>query len=105
MSHYIDTQHAPKRGVAKLSGRQLVEIITGVAVVIALVVATYAYVNTAEPIADSRTAAGSATLTGVEHSALDPFETQFVSPQVDTAINPATLELITHSALDPFEMR
>jgi hypothetical protein len=51
-----------------------VEIFTGVAVVVALVVAAYAYVNTAEPVSNSGTAAGSATLTRVAHSALDPFE-------------------------------
>jgi hypothetical protein len=74
ISHYIDTQHAQKRGIGGLSGRQLVEIFTGVAVVVALVVAAYAYVNTAEPVSNSGTAAGSATLTRVAHSALDPFE-------------------------------
>jgi hypothetical protein len=50
------------------------EIILGVVVVVALAVAAYAYVNTAEPVSDSGTAPGSATLTGVAHSALDPFE-------------------------------
>ncbi|MCL1587620.1 MAG: hypothetical protein M3092_04310 [Actinomycetia bacterium] len=107
MSHYIDTNQAPHGGLGKLSVRQTLEIIVGVLVVIALGVAAFAYVNTTEPIASSGSAAGTAPLTMVAHSALDPFETQNVSPQVQATIGatarPATLTIVTHSALDPFE--
>jgi len=107
MSHYINTQHAPKRSVGTLSGRQLLEIITGVAVVIALVVAAYAYVNTADPIASSGTAVRPAPLAMVAHDALSPFEAQHVSPRLQSAIgataSPAPLTMVAHSALDPFE--
>jgi hypothetical protein len=105
MSHYIDTKQTPHWGPARLSGRQLLEIITGVVVVVALGVAAFAYVNTAEPIASSSTAVRSAPLTIVAHSALDPFETQNVSPRLHTTIGTgsAPLTMVTHSALDPFE--
>jgi len=107
MSRYINTQHAPKRSVGTLSGRQLVEIITGVAVVIALVVAAYAYVNTADPIASSGTAVRPAPLSMVAHDALSPFEAQHVSPRLQSAIGAtagtAPLTIVAHSALDPFE--
>ena len=101
MTHSIDTAHAPHRGFGGLSTRQLVEIVTGIAVIVVLGVAAFAFFNSTEtPITD--TAVDTATLGLITHSALDPFETQFVTPQ-DTAIDAATLELITHSALDPFE--
>ena len=101
MSHYIDTKHAQHWGTGRLSFRQLVEIVIGIAVIVVRGVAAFAFVNsTGTPVSD--TAVDAATLELITHSALDPFETQFVTPQ-DTAIDAATLELITHSALDPFE--
>jgi hypothetical protein len=102
MTHSIDTAHAPHRGLGGLSTRQLVEMVIGIAVVVVLGIGAFAFVNSTEtPIADTAVDAG--TLELITHSALDPFETQFVSPQANTAVDAATLELITHSALDPFE--
>ena len=105
MSHYIDTKQTHHWGARRLSGRQLLEIVTGVAVVVALVIAAFAYVNTAEPIASSGTAERTEPLTMVTHGALDPFEAQYVSPRLQAAIGTDTepLTMVTHGALDPFE--
>jgi len=105
MSHYIDTKQAPQGGLGRPSVRQTLEIIVGILVAIALGVAAFAYVNTGEPIASSGTAESATPLTMVNHSALDPFETQFASPrlQAPTTASAAPLTMVTHSALDPFE--
>ena len=81
MSHYIDTKQTPHAGFGKLSVRQRFEILVGVAVIVVLGVAAFAYVNSADsPDGALGASAATAPLTMVTHSALDPFETQFVSP-------------------------
>ena len=112
MSHYIEPTQAPHGGFGKLSTRQLVEIIVGVAAVIALGIAAFALVNNVESsvveLANPsavQSAAGTANL--VTHGALDPFETELISRQlasgVDATAGSSPLPIVTHGALDPLE--
>lgn len=97
MTHSIDTAHAPHKGFGGLSNRQLVEIIIGIAIVAVLVIAAVAYVNNAETSVDDvavpselQTVPQVQSVAGVvdpvSHGVADPFETQFVSPQVAAAV-------------------
>ena len=92
MTHSIDTAHGPHRGSGRFSTLQLVEMVIGIAVVVVLGVAAFAFFNSTEtPIAS--TPVGTATLEVITHSALDPFETQMVTPQADTVDEPSDLNV------------